>query len=211
MAKYGIVLGCVLMLLAFVALSVLVILPVLPFGEQNTFLLSVQGVLLCHPGEKFTLTGQDYSDFRGSARVFESACVSENGEPRNVDDARIPIALVSFLVPFLIGLFMVMIGSAAVTQRRVKAMLSGSSFKMPAKAMTDFNISEDGVMNIGGVQIKLDKAMRGTPQVIRTADFMASGGDLTEKLQQIHDALAKGLITQQEYDQMRQRILDESV
>jgi hypothetical protein len=57
-------------------------------------------------------------------------------------------------------------------------------------------------------------ARRGNPSMPIDPNALLFGENqatLAEKLQQLEQARTQGLITQDEYDKMRQRILDESV
>ncbi|MBL8153813.1 MAG: SHOCT domain-containing protein [Anaerolineae bacterium] len=232
-------LGCLLLIVSIVVMAVLVVLPVFGPFENNSFLMSVQTALHCPAGSRFEQEFANYSDFRGSARVATSYCVDAEGQRTRVPDENlIVIGLVGFLVPFLIGLFLLVGGISRSVSRRAASFASigaaagddvidvggmkvrisqsppivvGSSKSSTrsgesAPASPDVSVSEDGVIDVGGMKVRISQS----PPIIMGTSSTTSipGGSLTDKLQELKDALDKGLITQDEYDQMRKEILD---
>jgi putative oligomerization/nucleic acid binding protein len=201
MRRIGCLLGTFLVVFAFVALAALVIIPVLPFGENNPALMAVKGALLCSPGQKYVMEGRNFSDNRGSGRTFQVYCVSEDGTKVNVMDKDFVVSIVIYLVPFLTGLFLIIGSSASAARRKNPIVLPGA----PGVKMTD-----DGIVSVGGMQIRVQP---GAP-MSGASDFfhaMQQPVDLAGKLEQLEQARSKGLITQDEYDRMRKHILDESM
>jgi hypothetical protein len=199
MGRAGCCLGTLLIGFAMVSLFALVVIPVLPFGENNPTLMQIKGALLCEPGQQYVMEGQNFSDNRGSGRRFQVYCVTANRTKISVMDKDFLVSALIFVVPLLIGLAFVIIGAAAASRNTVKrALQSGTQM-------------QDGVLNVGGMQIRVQPGgvvQGATPQAFQSSQTSA---DLAEKLQQIEEARSKGLITKDEYDRMRQHILDESV
>lgn len=207
MARIGCWLSLLLMAFAFVALFGLVVIPVLPFGENNPTLMQIKGALLCAPGQTYVMEGQNFSDFRGSGRRFDVYCVAEDGTKVNVIEKDFLVSAALFAVPFVIGLLLGIFALSARVNRRARQFIQG------------VQVSEDGVVRVGGMQFRVQKGSMNTPSG-STSDWLNSpqmaqtgqgAADLTGKLQQLKEAYTKGLITQDEYEKMRQRILDESV
>ncbi len=79
MGRAGCLLGTLLMGFAMASLFALVVIPVLPFGENNPTLMQIKGALLCEPGHQYVMEGQNFSDTRGSGRRFQVYCVGADG------------------------------------------------------------------------------------------------------------------------------------
>ncbi len=231
-------LGCLLLVASMVVMAVLVVLPVLGPFENNPLLMSVQTALHCPAGSRFEQEFTNYSDFRGSARVATSYCVDAEGQRTRVSDERLLIAgALGFTVPFIIGLFLFVGGISRSVTRRVAAFTSAGaagddvidvggmkvrisqpqpivvgsskSSTRTSDSSPDVSVSEDGVIDVGGMKVRISQS---PPIVVGTSTTSVPGGagSLTEKLQQLKEALDKGLITQDEYDRLRKEILDSS-
>jgi hypothetical protein len=227
-------LGCLLIIVSIVVMAVLVVLPVLGPFENNPLLMSVQTALHCPAGSRFEQEFANYSDFRGSARVATSYCVDAEGQRTRVSDERLLVAgAVGFIVPFLIGLFLLIGGISRSVSRRAASFASiaagagddvidvggmkvrisqsppivvgGSKTAAPGEAGSPA-APDDGVIDVGGMKVRISQS----PPIVIGASSTTStpGGSLTDKLQELKDALDKGLITQDEYDRMRKEILD---
>jgi hypothetical protein len=79
MARMGCLLGILLIGFAVAALFALVVIPVLPFGENNPTLMQIKGALVCEPGQQYIMEGHNFSDNRGSGRRFNVYCVGQDG------------------------------------------------------------------------------------------------------------------------------------
>jgi hypothetical protein len=156
------------------------------------------------------------------------------------DERLLVAGAVGFTVPFLIGLFLLIGGIARSVSRRAASFASigagagddvidvggmkvrisqsppivvgGSKTSAPggagSPAAPDVSVSDDGVIDVGGMKVRISQS----PPIVFGASSTTSipGGSLTDKLQELKDALDKGLITQDEYDRMRKEILDSS-
>jgi hypothetical protein len=203
MRRFGCLFGVLLIVFSFVAMAALVVIPVLPFGENNPTLMSIKAALLCAPGQQYVMEGRNFRDNRGSGRTFQVYCVGADGTKVNVMDKDFLVSIVAFLVPFLIGLFLVIGLSVSAAHRQMRKSLLG----VPSVQMTD-----DGVINVGGMQIKVQPGMSASSgSEFFHAQPQGVAMDLAGKLEQLEQARTKGLITQDEYDRMRKHILDESM
>jgi hypothetical protein len=203
MARMGCLLGILLIGFAVAALFALVVIPVLPFGENNPTLMQIKGALVCEPGQQYIMEGHNFSDNRGSGRRFNVYCVGQDGTKVDIIEKDFLVSLVLFVVPFLVGLFLT-IGASAALARGVT--------RNAIQDVSGFQMTNDGGINVSGMQIRV--ARSGNPSIPLDPNALLFGENqttLAEKLQQLEQARTQGLISQDEYDKMRQRILDESV
>jgi hypothetical protein len=203
MARMGCLLGILLIGFAVAALFALVVIPVLPFGENNPTLMQIKGALVCEPGQQYIMEGHNFSDNRGSGRRFNVYCVGQDGTKVDIIEKDFLVSLVLFVVPFLVGLFLTIGASAALARGVTRNVLQDVS---------GFQMTNDGSVNVSGMQIRV--ARSGNPSMPIDPNALLFGENqatLAEKLQQLEQARTQGLISQDEYDKMRQRILDESV
>jgi hypothetical protein len=202
MRRIGCLLGVFLIVFSFVAMAVLVVIPVLPFGENNPTLMAIKGALLCAPGQNYVMEGRNFSDVRGSGRTFQVYCVKEDGTKINVMDKDFLVSIIAFVVPFLIGLFLIISLSVSAAQRQARRAMQG----VPSAKLTD-----KGVISVGGMQIRVQPGMSASSAGSEFFHAQKQPLDLAGKLEQIEEARTKGLITQDEYDRMRKHILDENM
>ncbi|MDX2137581.1 MAG: hypothetical protein SF123_05755 [Chloroflexota bacterium] len=111
MARLGCGLGVLLMVLGFVALFLIVMLPVIPGIGDLPPLLTLQGALFCPPGHTYDQEYMSTSVRPGETFLSVNGfCTDESGERRaftaEQDDRRIAVSAATFLVPFLIGIFL---------------------------------------------------------------------------------------------------------
>lgn len=183
-------LGCLLSIIGMVCLFGIVVLPVLPFLEKTTLIDDYLQPLLCEPGETIQRSQYSTRDSEGTSYSMDVSCRNSDRQERDVTGRWMLIGIAGFLVPFLIGLFM-FIGGVNRGVRRVVTTANGDVI-LPTPTTTIFGNKElvNSAMN----------AMRS-----------AGSKSLTEKLQQVQDARDKGLISSEEYDRLRQEILDKEV
>ncbi len=231
-------LGVFFIIVAVIAMAALIVLPVIGPFRDNSLLMSLQAAINCPPGYTFENEFDTYRPRPGE--TVESAtgyCISPDGDREQLtEDGQIRfllIAVAAFVVPFLIGLFMLIGGmSRNVTKRamnyamnnptsRYANMMGISSTKADT---TSPPVSVDPqlaqmIQNMTGIDIEQAVAS-GKAQVTTfqsdnlppSARFSVGGADstesLTERLRQLEEAKNAGLITQEEYDQKRREILD---
>lgn len=228
-------LGFFFIIVSVVAMAALIVLPVIGPFRDNSFLMSLQAAINCPPGYTFENEFDTYRPRPGE--TVESAtgyCISPDGDREQLTEEGqirfILIAVGAFVVPFLLGLFMVIGGmSRNVTKRamnyamnnptsRYANMMGISSTKADT---TSAPVSVDPQLakmfqNMTGIDIEQAVAS-GKAQVTSyqsddlppSARFsVESTESLTERLRQLEEAKNAGLITQEEYDQKRREILD---
>jgi Short C-terminal domain len=116
------ILGIALMLIAFVILFLFI------GGPENQLVADVMTALNCQPGERFTqvLGGYVYDSDGGSGQEFNFYCQNDAGR-RDVTRAGILEGVAGFVVPFLLGLGLTMIGGFGMARGRTKITLSANT------------------------------------------------------------------------------------
>jgi hypothetical protein len=227
-----IVLGILLMVIAFGALFLFVLLPTM--APDNPFTLRLLETFVCDSGQKAEVQVRVTHDSDGTGYTPILTCIGREGERIDASGKHFGIGMITFIVPFLIGLFLVIVGagrnrrSAPQTQWMPGsnpvgfssgAVSSSSSF---SSGGTVFNTSspkievKDGVLNVDGIEIRMDglkpehlQFFEGkSPIVMSTSMGMSGAVTLAAKLKEIQEARDSGLITSEEYDKLRQEILD---
>jgi hypothetical protein len=226
--RIGLVLGILLMLVAFAALFVIVLLPTIDPG--NAFALDLLQNIACDPGQKAEVEVVVTRDSDGTGYTPYLTCIGREGERIDASGKHFGVGIISFTVPFLIGLFMTIAGAKSRSQPSPQTMWkegsiphegfttgvvsSSSSFS----SGTSFNPSpkvevKDGVLNVDGLEIRMDGLKPEHLHVFQgQSPLIMSGGSgastLAAKLKEIQEARDAGLISSEEYDRLRAEILD---
>jgi hypothetical protein len=157
--------GCLLVIVAMLALCGLVMLPVLPFFEDNSALDNLLQPLICQSGEQIERDLYTASTGRsGTSFTMSVFCVDAAGQRRDESDRWAGISLISFLVPFLVGMLLFGLGFSRMSRQMAIA--------------------------------------------VPTSTGLVLSSSLTERLQELQLARDAGLISTEEYEQLRQRALD---
>jgi putative oligomerization/nucleic acid binding protein len=228
------IVGIFLMVIAFIELFLFI------GGPENALVANVMTALACQKGERFTqvLGGYVYDSDGGRGQSFTFYCQDEAGNQRDVTGQGILIGVGGYLLPFLTGLFLVIVGPIAMSRKRVKTVMSTSIGFTPASTIVqtdpfgkpintgDFQARTAGqpvqsatVVTLGGKQMNLADLPPETAQLVQqmlgklgsladAGHIVVPGDDLTDKLEQLKEARDKNLITQEEYDRARKAILD---
>lgn len=253
MRRIGCLLGVFLILVAVVALFAVVVLPVIPGVGDIPILMNIQGALFCPAGQTYGHDRSSYSVRPGETFLaLESYCVNEDGDQiaftQEQDSQRLVVSALSFVIPFLIGLFLVIfslssaarspaaLASAAsvvgrpivvqpspggggqpgfTVQRSVQTLDMSDQSLDTIKQMTGFDIQRDAD---GSVRIQMpgmDEAMTFNQSSDQPLVFSAtssnlgnSSGTLADRLKQLDQARDQGLLSAEEYEKLRQSILN---
>ncbi|MBI1281992.1 MAG: hypothetical protein GC179_27955 [Anaerolineaceae bacterium] len=188
-----IILGIVLMIVGFVALFGIIVIPVLPPTEDNVSVNNYLQQLLCNPGEKFVREQYQTHDSDGTGYSMTPYCVNSERQREDVTGKWVLYGGGGFTLFFLLGLVLTISGAKGAVQSQINTFIPQYS---------------SGSVN--GVGITLDGLTSEKLQSLKTQmQAFSTGGDLTTKLRQIQEAKDKGLISSDEYDRLRQRILDD--
>lgn len=212
--------GCLFMVAAMAALALLVVIPVIPQTAENRSVDDYLTALLCEPGGRVVREQYSYTDFDGTGFSMTVFCETGKNAREDVTGKWTLFGIVAFLVPFLLGLLLFIVG---ITRRAMKAVNSGGMVRVggfsgsPNVVVTPYGSStspvegiefDDGVLRVGGVQVTTGGF---APRQVDSFGQPATPADapsLAAKLRQIQEARDAGLISQEEYDRLRQEILD---
>lgn len=179
-------LGCLLTIFSFVWLCGFTILPVLPFTASTPEIDRYLTPLLCEPGETLNRNQSSYSYRPGSISfTMHPECVNSEGQERSVKDRFILLGVGVYLATFLPGLFLFIAGITRATRKMVTQTMSDNGINIRVFSL------DDGTIQPGAVQ--------------------TSTASLTDRLRQLEEARDNGLISDEEYDRLRQEILDSLV
>ncbi len=186
MRRAFVILGVVLMVVAFVILFLFIIGPSMFTIEDAPLLKNVLQTLACQPGENLTASYSTYDTPTSTTRSTDLSCVDSGGNARDVSGNLIGIGAVGYFVPFLVGLFMTII---AGNQKKTSTSYTGNFIRVNSRNTDDFL----------------------TP----TAQDYASAPEpdhkpLAQRLQELKDAYSAGLITEAEYKAKRAEVLEEN-
>ena len=223
-----ILVGILLMIVGFVLLFGVIVIPVLPPTQDDANINNYLQALLCKPGEKLIRDQYHRSDSRGTSYSMTPYCVNSERQREDVSGRWTLIGVGGFLVPFLVGLALTIIGANSATKARIQAARDSISTFNTGFSNTGFGDSSgftvidargragkqiefhDGVLKVNGTEIKMDGFTPEKLQALKSQMQANSGaGNLTAKLHQLQEAKDNGLISNDEYDRLRQKILDD--
>lgn len=225
--------GIVLMVVAFIILFVSIDEPMHPLFAQVMAAINCKpGETF---GSEL---GGYVSDSDGSrGRSVSFYCENSDKQRRDLSDGtNVILAMMGgFAVPFVVGLLLLISGSSGMKRRRMTRITNSlyggmpyTGFSSTPQNVTGFTVDAQNpsvrsatVITMNGQQVgaadlppetaqMINQLLGGLTATIGDANWMQAGnqGDLTEKLEQLKEALDKGLISAEEYDRLRKQILD---
>jgi hypothetical protein len=193
-------------------------------GPQNATVAHLMDSLYCGPGEHIgqAFVSRSSSSLRVNGQGVLFYCANDAGARRDVTGSVTVLIGGAFVVPFVIGLLMVIVGANLSVRRKMQGALAGSS---PLDTTPFFGGSSGQPIRSGTVITINGKTATQAdlpPQAAQVLENLLGGfagtamqaaikgeGSLPDKLEQLKVALDKGLITQAEHDRLRQAILDQ--
>ena len=214
-----ILLGLLFIGLAVAVLFAVIVIPVLPSTEDSATVNDYLTPLLCQPGEKLIREQYHMRDSRGTSYSMTPYCVNSERQREDVTGRWVLIGGGGFAVLLLIGIFVIIAGATAAARRLTSQTFQafpnsygGTDFTViNSSGNTPKNIDfSNGTLKINGFEIKMDGLTQDKINALK-AQMQANmgGGDLTTKLKQLQEAKDNGLISSDEYDRLRQKILDD--
>lgn len=161
--------------IALILISVGIIVFAFDAPEEN-FFGEILKNLLCESGEKVVV--ETYYTVGDDGNTTEFYCQLEPQLRRNVTGQAVLIIMILFLIPFLLGLGLIIVSSMKSLQRDMPRL-------------------QAEMLNLGG----------SFPSATPTTSEQANKS-LTERLQQLEEAYEQDLISPEEYTKTRQIILD---
>jgi putative oligomerization/nucleic acid binding protein len=201
MGKWMLLLGIVLMGVAIVALVM-----GLSNSPQTT---AISQSLVCKPGEKYVeeLGSTVTEGTRTLGREFFAYCVGDGR--RDVTPQAFAVKAGMFAVPFVAGLLLFIFGIFVMTWRGSRAVMrqviSAAGSPVTPVIVTRQPASKIVVngQEVDAVPPEVDKILKGM-----FGDTMQNRGNLADRLRQLQEARDAGLISSDEYERVRQQILD---
>lgn len=213
---FRLILGIVLMVVSVV---VMIFMLQDPVGQPA--LADLFKDLHCGPGEtvRQTVSTGGGSLVTVNGRGVFYACVNDAGTARDITDKVALTVGLSFAIPFTVSLLLFLSGIFGMVRgaarRAARAAAGVDAIGQPLVFQTGGPGRTATVVTIQGGDIgQADLPQDAAHVVQQMLDSMGSftpvrGGDLTDRLEEIKEALDKGLISQEEYDRLRRRILDD--
>lgn len=204
MNKLLIILGIVLIV---ISIPVIVLATTVEEGSQ---VYEMMESIACNSPEKLIITRSITMDMDGES--IEFFCEIEPGQRRDVTPTVVLLIIAGFMIPFGLGMFLVMF-----TSFRMKKQFTNRVSRQMAGYVSDFQQNEypiqSTVINLRGNQ---DKIPPETQEMLNNVlgGFASSftpetgKGSLTQRLKQLDEAYENDLISKDEYDRVRQAILD---
>jgi hypothetical protein len=216
MSKLGCLVGVLLIVVAFTALFFFTVVP--PEARaQNPSIASLQNALFCNPNEQYVevLGGRVTDSFgRNAGRAYSAYCEDLEGQQRAATGRSFAIMAGAFAIPFLVGLALA-VGSLIAMVSRGSRRAARSALPVTVfPPQTGEGFSQVSVVTVNGQQV--DSLPPEAAEVIRqvfdgfqaSASQFATSGDLAGKLKQLQEARDANLISEAEFNRLRQQILD---
>jgi hypothetical protein len=193
-------------------------------GPENATVAELMDSLYCQPGEHIgqAFVSRSSSSLRLNGQGVLFYCANDAGARRDVTGSVAVLIGGAFAVPFVLGLLTVILGANMAVRRKMRSTLVGNSVvdTTPFFGQAASQPIRSGtVITING---KTATQADLPPQAAKVLESLLGGfagtamqaaikgeGTLPDKLEQLKEALDKGLITQAEHDRLRQAILDQ--
>ncbi len=188
------------------------------FLKTDPTVQAINSAVFCEPGERYveSIGGLVFgSGTRPLGRAYDIYCENNEGQQRDVTGRSLGIIIVGFTAPFILGLFLAISGITALSVRATRRMVTTSigpdaSFSTTPGRGVHYSTT---VVRMNDQEIPPEAAdmirqMFDGMQTTSAQMPASSGGDLVSKLRQLEEARDADLISQAEYDRLRQQILD---
>ena len=217
MSKLVLILGILLIIISV---------PILLMGISGTEgnpMTSLLESVTCKSPEKLVVESTYYSMPNGeSGTNMTYFCEIEPGQSRSVTDIAVLVIGAGFVVPFGIGMLFTIGGASAVARNTSKNMQSNMVDYFNKYPQAQGSVAQSrNQYDLGGQETVIDlQGNANIPpqaqQILNTvlggfasAATQAQGGNsLSARLKQLEEAYKNDLITKEEYDKVRESILD---
>ena len=183
------------------------------------------GPLFCQSGEHFINEQSTFSIPGETSTSNNYSCVNSDGQKRDINDQVMGPVIGGYLVLLFTSVILMIVGasrSSAKNDKQTTSTLASPRLSTPSGtrvsigsttdqgAMLEDMVSglESGVLRFGGKEIPLSELKSGNYQHVVTAN---SKHTLAETLKQLKEARDQSLITDDEYQHLRQEALDKLV
>jgi hypothetical protein len=171
-------------------------------SDDNAKAHTLMEDLLCRDNEIYSKDTSSRIDSDGSNyQSMDMYCQAPGGAVRNVTAQMVLLAGAGFAIPFVIGLILTVLSIMALVRGKVRSMIPTTTVRSTSYPITP-DVPPFQQAGNNSWQTTLDGiTLQTMPPTVEPT--------LTDKLQQIQDALARGLITPDEYNAARKRILED--
>lgn len=189
--------------------------------DDSPALAEVLDSLHCRPGETIrqTFGGASSINFRVNGRAVAYTCINDARVERDVTAGVMLTIFAGFGVPLVTAILFIIWGAVGHTRRAARRLLATDdlgTFSGAVLAGDDGRVTfRTGSRDRDTVQpANLPPAAARLVQQLLEGMSSAglnaavSGGDLADRLEQLQEARDRGFITEDEYQRLRQRILD---
>lgn len=186
--------------------------------------LTPLGPLFCQSGEHFVNNPTTFSIPGETSTSNNYFCVNSDGQEREITDQVMGPVIGGYLVLLVTSVILMIWGGSRVAAKNDKAAMAKLTASLSTPSGTRVAIGsttdqsdmladvvsglERGVLRFGGQEIPLSELKGGTYQHIVTTEDKHT---LAETLHQLSEAHSQGLITDDEYQHLRQEALDKLV
>jgi hypothetical protein len=212
MGRILLIFGIVLMVVAMGLLLFMV-----TATESETF-TSLMQRLHCTEKEEFSMWMGSYQPtgtFGNSyGRPVVWSCVLPDSEEREVTGRVVLTLVVVFVVPFVLGLIMLLSGIGLMVKRGVSGLMGnvlGRSSPGVQSTVIDLRQGSAGYENLPPqARQMIDSLRQGmtSQSVNMVSNSSQSGSTLVDKLRQLEEAYNQAFISKEEYDKARAALLD---
>ncbi len=208
MRRLIVIVGIALMVFAFVILTLFIIAPAVVSSLDDAPLLkSIMQIAVCRPNEVLTAGYSTYNTPTSTSRSIHLNCVDSEHNARAVSEQIIQIGAIGYLGPFLVGLFMALLGRPDdKKQTTVPSTAVGIDLAdRNARAVRLEALLEAREKSSGAVA-----NLNPSDQVHSQAQNQPDHLPLAQRLRELKEAFNAGLITEAEYKAKRKELLNES-
>jgi hypothetical protein len=206
MRRLVVIFGIALMVFAFVILTIFIIAPAVVGSLDDAPLLkSIIQTAVCSSNEVLTASYSTYNTPTETTRSIYPSCVDKEQHARDVSQQIIQIGAIGYFGPFLIGLFMALLGRPGDKKQ---------SYVPPAAAKSDFAGREaDALKALMEAREQLKDKLANSDlsgRVHFQTQEQADHVPLAQRLRELKEAYSSGLVTEAEYNAKRKELLNES-
>ena len=214
MSKLLLILGIALIIVSVPVLLIGIL------GTEDSPVGSILESMACKSPEKLVVVKNNYSMPNGEhGQTSNFYCEIEPGQRRNVTDTVVVAMIVAFLIPFGFGMLFTMVGSTRLARRRAKNFSADmAQYANLANFADTFQMGQgldvqETVIDLRGkkgnispqAQQVIDNFFGGVATTVKQTQ---DGNTLSGRLTQLEEAYENDLISKEEYDKVRQAILD---
>lgn len=167
--------------------------------------------IVCEPYETMIVERVGWTDYGESGENHYYYCEIEPGQQREVTGPAVLVLIAGFAGPLVAGILLITIGSMGLVRRRVSNFTNNMEdylSTVPHVASGSSTVI-DLRGNSGNIPPQTQELINSVLGGFAGTVAQATGkGSLTQRLQQLDEAYENDLISKDEYDRVRQAILD---